>query len=79
MDKVMRFSSNKEVGVFSESSCCLSYTVSVLLQEFGINPPVYEIDQDPDCREIERGLVKLGCTAPVPIVFIGGKLMGSTN
>lgn len=79
MEKVTSFASNKGVVVFSKSSCCLSYTVSVLFQELGVNPLVYEIDQDPDCREIERALVRMGCTAPVPAVFIGGKLIGSTN
>jgi glutaredoxin 3 len=40
---------------------------------------VYEIDQDPEGRDMEKALLRLGCTAPVPAVFIGGKLMGSTN
>lgn len=79
MEKVLRIVSNKGVVVFSKSSCCLCYTVNILFQELGINPLVYEIDKDPDCREIERALVMMGCTAPVPAVFIGGKLIGSTN
>ncbi|KAK4773731.1 hypothetical protein SAY87_028750 [Trapa incisa] len=79
MDKVMRFTADKGVVIFSKSSCCLCYTVSVLFQELGVNPLVYEIDQDPDCREIERALARMGCKAPVPAVFIGGKLVGSTN
>lgn len=79
MEKVLRTVSNKGVVVFSKSSCCLCYTVNILFQELGINSLVYEIDKDQDCREIERALVRMGCTAPVPAVFVGGKLIGSTN
>ncbi|CAN6833773.1 unnamed protein product [Brassica oleracea] len=40
---------------------------------------VHEIDKDPDCREIEKALMRLGCSTPVPAIFVGGKLMGSTT
>lgn len=79
MEKVARLTSDKGVVIFSKSSCCMCYTVSILFQELGVNPMVYDIDQDPDCREIERALARMGCTAPIPAVFIGGKLVGSTN
>ncbi|KAJ7008345.1 hypothetical protein NC653_007128 [Populus alba x Populus x berolinensis] len=79
MDKVMGLASEKGVVIFSKSSCCLCYAVKILFQEIGVDPLVYEIDQDPEGREMERALTRLGCNAPVPAVFIGGKLMGSTN
>lgn len=81
MDKVMRLaSSEKGVVIFSKSSCCLCYAVIILFQEqLKVNPVVHEIDQDPEGREMEKALMRLGCTAPVPAVFIGGKLVGSTN
>ncbi|XP_010557174.1 PREDICTED: monothiol glutaredoxin-S9 [Tarenaya hassleriana] len=79
MDKVMRMSSEKGVVIFSKSSCCLSYAVQVLFQDIGVHPTVHEIDTDPDCREIEKALMRIGCSTPVPAVFIGGKLIGSTN
>ncbi|KAL5060496.1 hypothetical protein RYX36_032100 [Vicia faba] len=79
MDKVMRLASEKGVVIFTKSSCCLCYAVNILFKELGIRPMVYEIDQDPDGREMEKALMRLGCTAPVPAVFIGGKLKGSTN
>ncbi|XP_059436163.1 glutaredoxin-C9-like [Corylus avellana] len=53
--------------------------VKVLFKELGVTPMVCEIDQDPEGREMEKALMKLGCNAPVPIVFIGGHLIGSTN
>ncbi|KAG7596100.1 Thioredoxin-like superfamily [Arabidopsis suecica] len=79
MDKVMRMSSEKGVVIFTKSSCCLSYAVQVLFQDLGVNPKIHEIDKDSECREIEKALMRLGCSKPVPAVFIGGKLVGSTN
>ncbi|EXC34706.1 Monothiol glutaredoxin-S9 [Morus notabilis] len=48
-------------------------------EELRVNPGVYELDQDPEGREMEKALTRLGCNAPVPAVFIDGKLVGSTN
>ncbi|CAF2122265.1 hypothetical protein IGI04_010176 [Brassica rapa subsp. trilocularis] len=79
MDKVVRMSSEKGVVIFSKSSCCLSYAVQVLFQDLGVHPTVHEIDKDLDCREIEKALMRLGCSTPVPAIFVGGKLVGSTN
>lgn len=79
MDKVTRLASEKGVVIFSKSSCCLCYAVNILFQELGVQPVVYEIDQDPEGKEVERALTRMGCNAPVPAVFIAGKLVGSTN
>ncbi|KAE8696965.1 Monothiol glutaredoxin-S9 [Hibiscus syriacus] len=79
MDKVMRLASERGVVLFSKSSCCLCYAVKILFQDLGVTPTVHEIDQDPEGREMERALMRLGCNAPIPAVFIGGKLLGSTN
>ncbi|KAK7270223.1 hypothetical protein RIF29_23216 [Crotalaria pallida] len=79
MEKVMRLATEKGVVIFTKSSCCLCYAVNVLFKEIGIIPAVYEIDKDPECREMEKAITRLGCAAPVPAVFIGGKLVGSTN
>lgn len=79
MDKVLGLASEKGVVIFGKSSCCLCYAVKILFKELGVDPLVYDIDQDPEGREMEKALVRLGCNAPVPAVFIGGKLMGSTN
>ncbi|MED6155254.1 Glutaredoxin-C13 [Stylosanthes scabra] len=79
MDKVMRLATEKGVVIFTKSSCCLCYAVKILFEEIGVSPEVHEIDTDPDGREMEKALTRLGCKAPVPAVFIGGKLMGSTN
>ncbi|KAF9669368.1 hypothetical protein SADUNF_Sadunf14G0100400 [Salix dunnii] len=79
MDKVLGLASDQGVVIFIKSTCCLCYTVKILFQEIGVDPLVYEIDHDPEGREMEKALAKMGCSAPVPAVFIGGKLLGSTN
>lgn len=79
MDKVTRLASEKGIVIFSKSSCCMCYAVKILFSELRVSPMVHEIDQDPEGKEMEKALMRLGCDAPVPVVFIGGTLIGSTN
>jgi len=79
MEKVTRLANESGVVIFTKSSCCLCYAVNILFEELGVKPQVHEIDQDPEGREMEKALLRLGCSGPVPAVFIGGKLIGSTN
>ncbi|KAG0472063.1 hypothetical protein HPP92_016609 [Vanilla planifolia] len=80
MDKVMRLASQRAVVIFSTSTCCMCHAVKRLLCELGVNPAVCELDEDPRGREMEKALAKLlGRNPPVPAVFIGGKLVGSTD
>ncbi|RWW32768.1 hypothetical protein GW17_00002539 [Ensete ventricosum] len=62
------------------SSCCMCHTVTSLFHDLGVNATIHELDKDPRGREMERALTKLvGRNPPVPVVFIGGKLVGSTD
>ncbi|KAF8392553.1 hypothetical protein HHK36_022898 [Tetracentron sinense] len=79
MEKVMRLCSGKGVVIFSNSSCCMCYTVKILFNELGVEPLIYMIDQFPEGREMEMALLRMGCSSAVPAVFIDGKLIGSTN
>lgn len=79
MDKVSRLVSENRLVIFSKSTCCLCYAVNILFQELRVNPYVHEIDHDPEGKEIEKALMRMGCNAPIPAVFINGKLVGSTN
>ncbi|CAA2956379.1 glutaredoxin-C13 [Olea europaea var. sylvestris] len=79
MDRVRKLASEKGVLIFSKSTCCLCYAVHMLFKEIGIKPYVHEIDHDPEGKEIEKALLRMGCNGPVPAVFIGGELVGSTN
>ncbi|GAB2301675.1 Monothiol glutaredoxin-S9 [Dionaea muscipula] len=79
MDKVTRLALENGIVIFSKSSCCLWYTLNFLFQGLGVNPLVYEIDKDPEGKEMEKAIMRLGCNAAAPAVFISGKLIGSTN
>ncbi|KAJ4956009.1 hypothetical protein NE237_012792 [Protea cynaroides] len=81
MDRLRTLSSQKAVVIFSNNSCCMCHTIKAFfMEQLGVNPAIYELDEDPRGREIERALQSLGCNPPIPAVFIGGKLMiSSTN
>ncbi|WOG83379.1 hypothetical protein DCAR_0102554 [Daucus carota subsp. sativus] len=79
MESVTRMVSQRPVVIFSKTSCCISHTVKSLLQDFGVSPVVYELDEIPRGRDIEAALAKLGHNPVVPAVFIGGELVGGAN
>ncbi|KAG8370020.1 hypothetical protein BUALT_Bualt14G0074100 [Buddleja alternifolia] len=79
MEMVSKMVSEKPLVIFSETSCCISYTIKSLFNDFGINPTVYELDQIPRGRDIEQALSRLGCNPSIPAVFIGGEFVGGAN
>ncbi|KAL4588241.1 hypothetical protein LXL04_001123 [Taraxacum kok-saghyz] len=80
MEKIKSLVSENGVVIFTKSTCCLCYAVTILFQKLSVNPVVYEIDQHPQGREMEQALLKQRCNSPhVPAVYIAGKLVGSTN
>ncbi|GAB4840950.1 Monothiol glutaredoxin-S1 [Ancistrocladus abbreviatus] len=79
MDVVRRLADEKPVVIFSKSSCCMSHSVKQLISSYGANPTVYELDEIPNGREIERALQKLGGKPSVPAVFIGQRFAGGAN
>ncbi|XP_076889382.1 glutaredoxin-C1-like [Bidens hawaiensis] len=81
LERIAKLVSQNAVVIFSLSTCCMCYAVKSLFSGMGVNPTVYELDEDPvRGREIERALVRLmGNSAVVPVVFIGGELVGSMD
>ncbi|MQL96700.1 hypothetical protein Taro_029384 [Colocasia esculenta] len=80
MDRVVRLASQRAVVIFSTSSCYMCHTIKAFFQDLGVNCAVYELDEDPQGRDMERALARLlGRSPPVPAVFIGGKMIGSTD
>lgn len=56
----------------------MCHAVKRLFCGMGVNPTVYELDMDPRGKEIERALSRL-LGSSVPVVFIGGKLIGAMD
>lgn len=76
----MDLASRSAVVIFSKTSCCMCHTVKRLFTELGVNIVIHELDKEAMGREMERALGQLlGRTPVVPAVFIGGRLVGSTN
>lgn len=76
----MKLASQRAVVIFSLSTCCMCHSVKSLFHDLGVNAAVYELDEDPRGREMEKALAKLvGRNPPTPVVFVGGKLVGSTD
>ncbi|RCV33349.1 hypothetical protein SETIT_7G077200v2 [Setaria italica] len=80
-ERVERLASESAVVVFSVSTCCMS-----ALCGMGVHPAVHELDLDPRGRELERALACLlgaaagpGAAPVVPVVFIGGRLVGAMD
>ncbi|KAL5983896.1 Glutaredoxin-C1 [Asimina triloba] len=82
MERVISgLASRNALVIFSSSSCCMCHAVKRLFCELGANATVYEVNEEPSGREMETALAKLlgSCSAPVPAVFIGGRLVGPTD
>ncbi|MED6209932.1 Glutaredoxin-C5 [Stylosanthes scabra] len=84
MDRVARLVSESAVVIFTISSCCMCHAMKTLFCGMGVNPMIHELDLLPNGKQIERALMALlgggaGGGAVVPVVFIGGKLVGSMD
>lgn len=76
---VLKLASQKAVVIFSKSTCCMCHAIKRLFYDQGVNPTVYELDEQKHGREMEAALKRLGCSPTLPAVFIGGKFVGSTH
>ncbi|CAN1137531.1 GRXC8 [Linum perenne] len=80
--RIQQLASGNAVVIFSISSCCMCHVIKRLFSGMGVNPTVYELDDDPvSGKEMEMALMRLIGTssAVVPVVFIGGKLVGAMD
>ncbi|KAL0855912.1 hypothetical protein Bca101_061065 [Brassica carinata] len=73
------------VVIFSVSTCCMCHAVKGLFRGMGVSPVVHELDLLPYGGDIQRALIRLlgcsGASSPgaLPVVFIGGKLVGAMD
>ena len=95
LQRIERLASENAVVIFSISTCCMCHAIKRLFCGMGVNPTVHELDEDPRGKEMEKALLRLlgtsGCyssaaaaassssSSAVPVVFIGGKLVGAMD
>ncbi|KAH6776979.1 Glutaredoxin family protein [Perilla frutescens var. frutescens] len=76
---VLKLAAQNAVVIFSKSTCGMCHAIKRLFYEQGVNPTVYELDEQKHGREMELALKRLGCNPSVPAVFVGGKFIGSAH
>ena len=79
MDVIKHLVDDKPLLIFSKSSCCVSHYMKQLIQSYGANLTVYELDEIPKGQEIEKALQTMGNKPSVPAVFIGQQFVGEPN
>ncbi|XP_041004223.1 glutaredoxin-C1-like [Juglans microcarpa x Juglans regia] len=80
LELIERLASENAVVIFSMSTCCMCHAIKRLFCGMGVNPTVHELDEDPRGKDMERALMRLlGNSSAVPVVFIGGKLVGAMD
>ncbi|GLJ45946.1 hypothetical protein SUGI_0967430 [Cryptomeria japonica] len=81
LERVERLAAENAVVVFSMSSCCMCHVIKRLFCSLGVNPTVYELDEESHGKDMEKALVRLigGGGQAVPAVFVGGKLVGGMD
>lgn len=80
LERVERLASENAVVVFSMSSCCMCHVIKRLFCSLGVNPTVYELDEEHHGKDMEKALQRLvGGGQAVPAVFVGGKFLGGMD
>ncbi|KAK6928565.1 Glutaredoxin [Dillenia turbinata] len=80
LERIEKLASENAVVIFSMSTCCMCHAIKRLFCGMGVNPTVYELDEDPRGKDMEKALMRLlASSSAVPVVFIGGKLVGAMD
>lgn len=79
MEAVNGLVEQKPLVIFTKNACCMSHSVQQLLSSYGANATVYQVDDLPNGKEVEKALKGLGLKPSVPAVFIGQKFVGGAK
>ncbi|KAL0735923.1 hypothetical protein Bca4012_012133 [Brassica carinata] len=81
--RIESMAAENAVVIFSVSTCSMCHAMKRLFRGMGVSPAVHELDLHPYGADIHRTLLRLlGCSSPtsvgtLPVVFIGGKMVGA--
>ncbi|XP_010524249.1 PREDICTED: glutaredoxin-C8 [Tarenaya hassleriana] len=84
-ETVSRMVSERAVVIFSVSTCCMCHALKRLFRGMGVSPAVHELDLLPFGPDLHSSLLRLlsaaGLPSPatLPVVFVGGKLLGAMD
>uniref|UniRef100_A0A5B6YS10 Putative glutaredoxin-C9 n=1 Tax=Davidia involucrata TaxID=16924 RepID=A0A5B6YS10_DAVIN len=84
-EDVKNMVSENAVIVFGRRGCCMSHVVKRLLQGLGVNPAVYEVDEEDEVGVVGELEIMIGAgdgkdaRLQFPAVFIGGRLFGGLD
>ncbi|XP_059663209.1 glutaredoxin-C9-like [Cornus florida] len=81
-DHVKKMLSDNAVIVFGMRGCCMSHVVKRLLQGLGVNPAVYEVDEEDEASVVHKLEDTIGAgdsRLQFPAVYIGGRLFGGLD
>lgn len=92
MQEIEKLVQENAVVIFSQSGCCMCHVVKRLFCNLGVGPTVHELDQRVEGADMEKVLQRLdasgstgkggsssSASAALPIVFVGGKLVGGLD
>ncbi|XP_030515681.2 glutaredoxin-C9-like [Rhodamnia argentea] len=79
-DGMLEVVSENALIVVGRRGCCMGHVVKRLLLGLGVNPAIYEVDEE-DEKGVADELEKIGGGGEVqfPAVFIGGRLFGGLD
>ncbi|KAL2944567.1 Monothiol glutaredoxin-S1, partial [Bienertia sinuspersici] len=60
MDIVNRLVEQRPLVIFSRSSCCISHSVMQLINSYGANATIYQLDEMSNGQEVDKALQRLG-------------------
>ncbi|KAL3624865.1 hypothetical protein CASFOL_031533 [Castilleja foliolosa] len=70
--------SENSVVVFARRGCCMCHVVKLLLHGHGVNPSIFDIDEEKESEVTGEltGITGISAAPNFPAVFVGGKLFG---
>ncbi|XP_022869724.1 glutaredoxin-C9-like [Olea europaea var. sylvestris] len=81
--EVPKLVAENAVVIFARSGCCMCHVVKLLLHGHGVNPTIFDIDEQNEAsvtgelsKIIGIGEAKAAGRPQFPAVFVGGKLFG---
>ncbi|CAH9123640.1 unnamed protein product [Cuscuta epithymum] len=78
--------SENAIVIFGRSGCCMRYVVQSLLLGLGVNPTIFDVEEEKEVAVTHQLSQIISSTEdqgaqlpPFPAIFIGGKLFGGLD